>query len=135
MSTNVTKFGIRLGLPELNGKSNQEIRRFFVEKGFTRDKFDEDDEETPLFTEEYCTHLSVNKTYPIRGYNGGWGVEHLLYYEKDGEEKGDSMRSLNHIYEESKKLADEYGRDMEDVYVFSYTYYTGGDEPVFFDNK
>jgi len=133
MSTNITKYGLRVRLNILNGKSNKEIKEYFLSKGYHIHPGCEDDPESepPVFLEGCNLQKYVNKTYPIRGIKGGWGVEHLFYVSQDGDEKGESVRPMETIIEGARELESEFECDIEDVKVFAYTYYTGSDEPVF----
>ena len=131
MSSNITKYGIRVKLNALNGKSNEEIKEYFLEKGFHIHPGMED-EDIPYFLEGCDLLRHIDKTYPIKGYKEGWGVEHLFYVAKDENEKGENIRSMEDIYEESRNLVTEYDCDIEDIKVFAYTYHNGTDEPVFF---
>ena len=133
MSTNITKFGIRAKLYNLNGKSPEEVLEYFAGKGFHLEDPEEDFESYPVFKEGFHLKDSVNKTYPIRsGQTGEWGIEHLYYYSTDGNEKGSTSKYMETIYEDMRVLETEYDVDIEQIIIFSYTYYNGGDEPISF---
>lgn len=132
MSTIISKFGIRGKIDELDNKSPLEIREYFISKGFTPEDDDYDDE--PYF-DTYCKD-NVNKTYPVKDYrSSGWGIEKLFYYEMDGDEKGKTIYSLSTLNKECEILSKEYNIPYENIVVFSYSWYTGCDEPILFKEK
>jgi hypothetical protein len=131
MSTNVTKFGIRAHIPQLDTKSNKEVREFFRGLGFVpMEDGPEDQDNTPYY--QGGDKESVGTTYPIMVYKKGWGLEHLFHYEKDGSTAGKEIRTLSDIMECTNTMTNDYGIDSDNTLVFAYTWYRGGDEPVFF---
>ena len=135
MSTNITKFGVRGLIPELTGRSYREVRAFFHSKGYEITNMEEDElDDMPEFKLFSC-YETVGQIYPVMSNDGKqWGLEKLLYYEKDGKEAGVSLFSFGTLLDIVQTFSIQYGIRVKSTIVFSYTYYNGCDEPVSFNS-
>jgi hypothetical protein len=131
MSYNETKAVLRVEIPELKGKSYNELYQYFKDKiGEPSDVYkDGDYVEWFAYDERLCDIVPV-----IQYSTKRVGVDYILSYSTDFEE---DHRKSSYTLEELNKyatiLAEKFGVEPNKCRLFFYTWYNGADEPIEFE--
>ena len=79
------------------------------------------------------------KYQPSHQYKGDrWGIDMVLHHETDYDTKIEMQTngiSLAEFLTLSQEMENKFGIDKSQVRLISYTWYNGGDEPVFFGEE
>lgn len=136
MSYNESKMVLRGEIPHLKGKSRGEAFEYFQNILGEPDILDDWDGEVEYFNYEPENHKFV----PVQENTGRstddnrWGVDYIIGYNNGyGEERGKdnvSLEELNKIVDEMTK---KFEIDPKSIRIFSYSWYNGTDEPIYFD--
>ena len=129
MSHDVTKTVLRVELPELKGKSRDNVYPVYRDLLGDAPELDMYQGEVEYFSYDgvyrECCDVDSNR----------WGIERVLKMESEyrteiaGSQNGYSMGELNEMAQE---MAEKFNVDPNQVRLTSYTWYTGTDEPVRF---
>lgn len=136
MSCEVTKTVLRAEIPELRGKTISEAYAFFQPLVGEPDDIDHDEGVVDFFVYEGENHRFA----PVKGLREKsgdavrWGIETVLSYENGyGVKFGKPVHTLQELSAIGKEFVERFGAREEDVRLYSYTYYTGADEPIKFE--
>lgn len=136
MSCEVTKTSLRAEIPALRGKSISEAYTFFQPIVGEPDDIDHDEGVVDFFVYEGEKHrfAPVKGLRDKSGEDNRWGIETVLSFENGyGVKFGKSVHSLLELSAIGKELIEKFGVREEDIRLYSYTYYTGADEPIKFE--
>jgi len=130
MSCMESKVVLRAELPELKGKSRNEVYPVFVNLIGEADDIDEYEGEIEYFQYE-------GEIQPVYDYDSKrWGIDHVLHHESDYRTyikmKSNGL-SLKEFDELASQMEEKFGIDKSKVRLISYSWYNGGDEPINFD--
>lgn len=136
MSCEVTKTTLRAEILSLRGKSISEAYAFFRQRVGEPDDIDHDEGIVDFFVYEGENHryAPVKGLSDKSGEENRWGIETVLTYENgDGKEFGKEVHTLQELSAIGKEFVEVFGAKEEDIRLYSYTYYTGADEPIKFE--
>lgn len=136
MSCEVTKTALRAEIPALKGKTIAEAYAFFQPIVGEPDDIDHEEGTVDFFVYEGEKH----RIAPVKGLSdksgeeNRWGIETILSYENGyGKEFGKEVHTLQELAVIGKEFIEVFGAKEEDIRLYSYTYYTGADEPIKFE--
>lgn len=126
MSEHVSKFAIRLELPDMRGGNWTKLLRK-VEPILGHPKDVDDDMDSP---EDDCVFFFEYDDYDFVRDEDGWAVDRLLCpIVSSCESKGIDL-SLENLQKKAMELSKKFGRKAEDCRLVCYSWHNGGDEPV-----
>ena len=135
MSYNESKTVLRFEIPHLRGKSCGEVYEYFKPIIGEADEVDEWNGEIDYF--HYERHRPLIPVFEMtydKSKDDKVGVDYILCYENDyGKRQGKANHSIAELTELSEKVAKKFGLDASMGRVVSYTWYNGGDEPIYFE--
>lgn len=130
MSCNEYKTVLRSEIPQLKGKTYNEVYPFFVELLGEPDEKDEWDGEIEYF-------YYGGKYKPVYDYDTErWGIDLTLHHASDYKtyiQMETNGLTLGEFKSLAYEMSQKFGIDENKVRLISYSWYNGADEPIKFE--
>lgn len=126
MSDMASKMVLRAKIKSLSGKSAKSAYEFFSTRVATKPE-DYDPQADELYYDKYEQKEGTFR--PVRAHGKRvWGVEYL-FEDKGSEYHPEHTVSIKELNRLLKMMEEVFGIEPDDAKIYSYTWYTGSDEP------
>jgi len=143
MSEYIVTYGIRARISQLNDADQATALEFFRPLLGEPEELYEQNGQVESFYYEVTKGFGDNEVRQreyeaVREFNyennsqSGWGIQKMFVSGRQ-EEITEAYLSIGFIQEEAQKMAEKFGLDISDIFVYSYTWYNGVDEPKVLD--